>query len=140
MFAILLKVKNKTTKDNKMTATGTFEVNLEPQEDQATPAGRMLINKIYSGALVGTGIGQMISKRTENGASVYYAIEEFSGSVDGQSGALTLVHNGFMDKDSHTLDIQILPGSASGELANITGSMTITQEDGVHAYELNYQL
>jgi hypothetical protein len=123
-----------------MTAKGTFDINLEQQEDQSTPAGRMLINKTYSGGLVGTGIGQMISKRTENGASVYYAIEEFTGAVEGHSGAFTLVHNGFMDKDSHTLDIQILSGSASGELANIKGSLTITQEDGVHAYELSYQL
>ena len=48
-----------------MSATGIFEVNLDPQNDENAPAGRMIIDKKYSGALVGKGIGQMISKRTE---------------------------------------------------------------------------
>jgi hypothetical protein len=64
-----------------MTVTGTFEVDLKPQADADTPAGRMLIDKTYSGDMTGSGKGQMISKRTESGIAVYYAIEEFSGSM-----------------------------------------------------------
>lgn len=122
-----------------MSAKGGFEVDLAPQAD-AAPAGRMILNKRYEGDLNGSGIGQMISKRTEDGTAVYYAIEEFSGSVDGKSGAFTLVHQGRMNEDTQSLEVTILEGSGSGEIATITGSMLITQDANGHRYDLTYQL
>ena len=119
-----------------MSANGTFEVDLTPQEDIGFPAGRMLIKKTYQGDMNGSGTGQMISKRTESGAAVYYAIEEFSGSVKGKVGGFTLVHSGLMSKDSQSLEITIVEGSGSGELQDITGSMLIVQDANGHRYEL----
>jgi hypothetical protein len=123
-----------------MIATGTFEVDLLPQADVEFPAGRMVIDKIYSGDMAGSGKGQMISKRTEGGTAVYYAVEEFSGSVKGRAGAFTLIHKGQMSKESQSLDVEILQGSGSGELENITGTMAITRDANGHAYELVYEL
>ncbi len=123
-----------------MSANGTFEVNLTPQEDADFHAGRMLIRKTYIGDMNGSGTGQMIGKRTETGAAVYFAIEEFSGSVGGKSGAFTLVHQGRMDTKSQSLEITILEGSGSGELQNISGSMLIIQDEHGHKYELTYEL
>lgn len=132
---------NKATEQEKtMSARGKFEVNLEPQKDDVAPVGRMIINKSYKGGLEGSGIGQMISKRTEGGVAVYYAIEEFAGTVDGRNGAFTLAHKGVMDNDSQSLEVLVLQGSGTGELENITGSMSIIQEGGVHTYELKYNL
>lgn len=123
-----------------MTASGIFEVKLEPQKDENAPAGRMIINKKYSGDVEGTGIGQMISKRTDSGVAIYSAIEEFEGSVDGKPGSFTLIHNGYMSSETQSLEIKILHGSGSGELANISGSMDIIQKDGEHKFVLNYEL
>ena len=123
-----------------MSANGTFEVDLTPQEDAKFPAGRMLIKKAYSGEISGSGVGQMISKRTENGAAVYYAIEEFSGSVEGKNGGFTLVHKGHMSKESQSLEVTILAGSGSGELQGISGSMQILQDANGHRYELKFEL
>ncbi|MDH3275157.1 MAG: DUF3224 domain-containing protein [Gammaproteobacteria bacterium] len=123
-----------------MTAKGTFEVDLRPQADGDSPAGRMLIDKTYSGDLAGSGKGQMISKGTECGTAVYYAIEEFSGALKGKAGAFTLIHKGHMSRDSQALDVEILEGSGSGELEEISGSMTITQDSAGHTYELLYEL
>ena len=123
-----------------MSATGEFEIDLAPQADGSAPAGRMVLNKTYQGDMDGSGVGQMISKRTENGVAVYYAIEEFSGSVDGRRGAFTLVHQGRMDKESQLLEVTILEGSGSGDLATITGSMGIDQDADGHRYELRYEL
>ena len=88
----------------------------------------------------GSGIGQMISKRTGDGTAIYYAIEEFSGILDGKNGSFTLVHKGFMNAESQLLDVSILEGSGSGELQGITGSMIISQGEGGHNYELSYKL
>lgn len=123
-----------------MSATGDFEVDLKPQADAEAPVGRMILNKAYRGEMTGSGTGQMISKRTENGSAAYYAIEEFAGSVDGRSGAFTLVHQGTMNKDAQSLEITVLEGSGSGELETITGSMLITQDATGHRYEFTYEL
>lgn len=129
-----------TEKEQVMTAKGTFEVNLDPQKDENSPAGRMLINKKYTGDLNGTGIGKMISKRTENGIAAYAAIEEFEGSVSGARGSFTLIHNGYMSSEVRSLEVKILKGSGKGELENISGSMEIIQREGKHDYILTYEL
>ncbi|MCG9695634.1 DUF3224 domain-containing protein [Shewanella sp. Isolate11] len=123
-----------------MTATGSFEVNIEPQRDTEAPAGRMILHKTYSGDLVGSGIGQMLSKRVEGGAAAYAAIEEFSGSVSGKQGTFTLIHSGFMSPQEQTLTIYVLPGSGTGELAGLSGTLDIIQEDGKHNYVFHFEL
>lgn len=123
-----------------MSANGTFEVDLTPQEDTGHPAGRMLIKKTYRGDMEGSGTGQMISKRTAAGTAAYCAVEEFSGSVNGISGGFTLIHSGFMSKDSQSLEVTILEGSGSGDLHGISGSMLIIQDATGHQYELAFEL
>jgi hypothetical protein len=132
---------NASSKEDAMkTIDGSFEVNLSLQDDGDSPVGRMLIHKTYKGSLEGIGIGQMISKRTDNGSAAYVAIEDFTGVVDGKKGSFTLLHKGLMTTDNQSLDISILKGSGSGELENILGEMTIIQEDGNHNYRLSYSL
>ena len=126
--------------ENPMSIAGIFEVQLSPQNDETAPTGRMIINKQYQGAMSGSGVGQMISKRTQAGMAIYYAIEEFAGSIDGLEGGFTLVHQGFMSEKESSLDINILEGSGYGQFANISGRVTITQENGTHRYELKYEL
>lgn len=122
-----------------MTATGTFEVQLESQSDDGFPAGRMTIHKTYSGGLIGTGIGQMLSKRTE-GESVYCAIEEFQGELDGKSGGFTLIHKGVMTANKEELSIVIVEGSGTGELSRITGEMKLDITESSHHYTLSYTM
>ena len=82
----------------------------------------------------------MISKRIENGAAVYYAIEEFDGSVNGRSGGFTLVHRGYMNSESQSLEVTVLEGSGTGGLKNISGSMLIVQDANGHSYEFTFEL
>lgn len=126
-------------KEKAMTASGSFEVKIEPQIDENYPVGRMTISKEYSGGMVGKGIGQMISKRIDGGAAVYSAIEEFTGTVEGKTGSFTLHHNGYMSSTSQSLAITIVEGSGTGELKDIQGSLAIIQENGSHQYVLEYQ-
>ena len=123
-----------------MKATGSFDITLEPQAGESYPVGRMQIDKTYTGDLVGTGTGQMISKRTEAGDAVYSAIEEFEGSIQGKSGGCTFFHIGRMSTAEQTLDITIVSGSGTGELVGIEGLLSISQEQGSHHYELEYTL
>lgn len=139
LSASSLAVEKDKEEDN-MTISGRFEVNLEPQKDEQAPAGRILIAKQYSGPLNGSGVGQMISKRTDNGASVYSAIEEFSGSLEGKKGSFSFFHTGYMSPTIKELKIIVVEGSGEGELAGITGELFISQSNDSHSYTLEYKL
>lgn len=123
-----------------MEAKGTFEVKLDPQSDSKAPAGRMLIDKSYSGDFVGNGKGQMLSKRTTSGSAVYSAIEEVEGHISELSGSFTLIHLGAMSSKGQSLEVKIVNGSGTGDFENISGTLDIIQADGNHLYVLNYSL
>jgi len=123
-----------------MLAKGKFTVEVLPQNDGEFNAGRLTISKTYTGDIVGTGKGQMISKRIENGPATYFAIEEVSATLNDKTGSFTLLHKGVMDANGTTLDITIMPHSGTDDFAGITGTYNIIQQDGQHFYELEWAL
>ena len=126
-------------------AAGTFEVKLAPQplaDAQADPLlGRLAIDKQFSGDLQGTSKGEMLSARTaiENSAG-YVAIERVTGTLGGKKGSFVLQHSGTMTRGEQRLEITVVPDSGTGELAGLTGNMTIKIEGKKHYYELTYSI
>jgi hypothetical protein len=45
-----------------------------------------------------------------------------------------------MTPDSQSLTISVAPGSGTGELAGLDGTMNIVIADGEHGYEFSYTL
>lgn len=123
-----------------MRTEGEFEITLNSVSEDMPPAGRMIIDKRYTGGLVGSGAGQMLSKRTESGVAAYSAIEEFTGEIEGKSGSFTLIHNGYLSPETQSLSIRIIEGSGTGELQSIQGELFIEQKAGRHFYVLEYSL
>jgi hypothetical protein len=124
-------------------ASGSFEIQLNPlAQDQAegSTLGRMWIDKQLHGDLEATGKGEMLSAGTDAGSAVYVAIERIVGTLHGRSGAFVLVHHGVMTQARQELTITVVPDSGSGELAGISGAMTINIVDGQHLYEFEYTL
>jgi hypothetical protein len=68
------------------------------------------------------------------------AIENVSGTLQGKKGTFALHHVGVMDKNAQNLTIAVVPGSGTGELAGLSGTMTIDIKDGKHFYTLNYAI
>ncbi|MBT0586274.1 DUF3224 domain-containing protein [Alteromonas oceanisediminis] len=122
-------------------AQGKFTVAMEPHHDGVFDAGRMSLNKNYSGDLVATGKGQMLSHRSAvRGSAGYVAIELVTGILDGKQGSFVLQHHGVMQGETQSLSISIVPDSGTEALASIAGSMEITISEGEHFYTLNYAL
>lgn len=128
-------------------ATGTFEVKLQPQggigpeADDGNSLSRLSLDKRFSGDLVGTGIGEMLAARAAVPTSAsYVAIERVTGTLDGRSGSFVLVHRGVMQGERQQLEVQVSPGSGTGALAGITGTLAIRIEQGQHFYDLSYAL
>jgi hypothetical protein len=128
-----------------MRATGTFEVKLNPLEsyNQAADAkiARMSIDKTFAGDLVASSQGEMLSGGSPaEGSAGYVAIERVTGVLHGRNGSFLLQHSGTMTPTLQESAITTLPGSGTGELEGIAGTMSIQIEEGKHFYEFEYSL
>jgi uncharacterized protein DUF3224 len=126
-------------------ANGTFEVKLKPQtaDDKAegTTLGRMSIDKQYSGDLVATGKGEMLTANTNvKGSAGYVAIEQVTGTLHGRSGSFVLQHSGTMTRGTPRLTVTVVPDSGAGQLVGLAGKLAINVAEGKHSYELEYTL
>ena len=125
-------------------AAGTFDVTITPQKDEGVghaTIGRMGIDKQYHGDLVGSGLGQMLAGMGEvKDSGAYVAIERVTGTVHGRTGSFAVHHLGVMDRGAQRLVITVIPDSGTGDLAGITGTMTIEIKGGAHYYTLDYTL
>lgn len=130
---------------NMPTAHGTFDVNLTPQTQDASPdtpkLGRLLLDKVFRGDLDGRSKGQMLSAGTniENSAG-YVAIEFVTGKLHGRRGTFALQHNATMTRGEGKLNIIVVPDSGTDELTGLSGQMSIDISDGKHAYTFEYTL
>ena len=123
-------------------ATGTFEVQLSPQEDAGSPVGRMSIDKQVKGALEATSKGQMLMAASESvqGSAGYVAIEKVTGTLDGRTGTFCLQHNATMNRGAGDLNIIVIPDTGTEELTGLSGTMNIIVDAGKHSYEFDYEL
>lgn len=129
----------------RMTATGTFEVKINPQSEdkgEGSTMGRMSLDKQYHGDLEGTAKGEMLyaSSTGVQGSGSYVAVERVTGKLHGKTGSFALAHKGTMAGGKQQMDIAIVPDSGAGELAGISGTLKIIIADGKHSYELEYTL
>lgn len=126
-----------------MHASGTFEVKLTPHppDDQAPDVGRMSIEKQFHGDLEAASHGQMLTAVTSvKGSAGYVAIERVTGSLHGRSGAFVLQHSGTMTQGAPQLVVSVVPDSGTGQLAGLSGAMTVAIADGKHSYDFEYTL
>lgn len=126
-------------------ARGTFDVTMVPTEGPAAEGAdvvtRFVLDKTYSGDLIGTGRGQMLASTTgTEGSAGYVAIEEIRGVLGGTDGGFVVQHFGIMDRGAATLQVPIIPDSGGGGLLGIRGELTIDVDDGTHTYTLTYAL
>jgi len=126
-------------------ATGPFEVKItpEPFHEAGRDEGlvRMSIDKRFHGDLEATSRGEMLAARTEEpGSAGYVAMERVTGKLHGREGAFVLQHSSTMNRGTPTQSIRVVPDSGTGELAGLSGSMTIVIEDGKHSYVFEYAL
>jgi hypothetical protein len=126
------------------TAKGPFDVKLTPQGTATDPTavGRMTLDKTFHGDLEATSAGEMLAVRTAiAGSAGYVAIERVTGTLAGRKGTFALQHWGLMDKGTPELKITVIPDSGTGDVAGLTGTMTIDiQPGGKHFYEFTYTL
>ncbi len=127
---------------------GTFEIDMKPAPVQGgAPArpdesrARMTFTKTWSGSLSGESDGVMLSAGSPaHGAAGYVALERFEGTLDGRQGSFALQQCGTMAHGRDSLLAVVTPGSGTGALAGLAGTLAIERFDGQHRYSLQYAL
>jgi hypothetical protein len=127
------------------TAQGSFEVKMAPlpadEAIAATSIARYSLDKVYRGDLEGVSAGEMMGAgNVAAGKAGYVAVEEFRGTLHGREGSFALQHSSTMCDGQFDMNIRVAPGSGTGELEGIAGTLTIDLAGGKHAYSLEYTL
>ena len=106
-----------------------------------TALGRIHITRRFEGDLEGSATAALLTATTESGAAVYVALDRFEGSLHGREGSFVIHHRGTLSAEGAVVDGGVVPGSGTGELRGIRGSVTIVvAENGSHQLVLDYEL
>lgn len=127
------------------TAQGSFEVKVAPlppdEAIAATSIARYSLDKIYRGDLEGASAGEMMGAgNPATGKAGYVAVEQFTGALHGKNGSFALQHSSTMDDGRYDMNIRVAPGSGTGQLEGIAGTLTIIIAAGHHSYTFDYTL
>ena len=123
-------------------AKGSFDVTITPQEtaDDA-PVARMLLYKEFHGDLEAIAHGEMMAAHEPlTGAGVYVAIDRVAGTLHGKGGSFLIAHHGIRNAEGQQLEIVIVPGSGTGQLTGITGTVGIEIVEKKHFYTIDYEI
>lgn len=121
-------------------AKGRFEVEIKPASPAGAPVTRMTLQKRWHGDVEGTSEGEMLSYGSPAaGNAGYVALERVTGSVKGRAGSFALQQSGTLAGGKADMTVTVVPGSGTGALVGLTGSMTVDPAAG-HAYVLRYSL
>ena len=123
-------------------AKGSFDVTLTPQDAPPdAPVARMLLYKEFHGDLEAISHGEMLAAHEpRTGAGVYVAIDRVTGTLHGRGGSFLMAHRGIRNAERQELSIVIIPGSGTGQLEHITGTVGIEIKGKEHFYSVEYEL
>lgn len=68
------------------------------------------------------------------------ALKTGPGKLNGRQGSFILTHLGTTTPSAQNPSVTVVPGSGTGELAGLSGTMAIDITDGKHFYALTYEV
>lgn len=125
----------------KLHAAGTFEVKVVPTTHAPDEGlGSFSLDKQYHGDLEGSAKGEMLSAGDpKTGNAGYVAMEKVTGKLAGKAGTFALMQMGSMTSGTAPqVTVSVVPGSGTGELHGIFGTLTLIIAGGKHSYILDY--
>lgn len=128
------------------TIEGAFDVTMQAEppydEHEGVALAHARFDKRFRGPLDAKGEVRMLAVTTPDPrARAYVALERITGTLEGRRGSFCATHQGLVTPSGPSLTVTIVPGTGTGELAGLTGSMRIRVEPGgAHFYALDYRL
>lgn len=128
------------------TTSGRFDLTSWDEEVYDDAEGARLVRarttKAFEGGISGTGTTELLQAVAGERGAAYVAIERVSAEVDGRKGTFVFRHSAVQAGDGGgDMRVDVVPGSATGDLAGLTGELTIAMtEAGEHTYTFAYAL
>lgn len=127
----------------QLNAAGTFDIQLAPTGHAPDDSLQSLsLAKTYHGDLEATSRGEMLASGGPPSTSGgYVAMERITGTLAGRTGSFSAMQLGSMATGTAPqMTMQIVPGSGTGDLSGLYGTMTIAVTAGQHHYTIHYGL
>lgn len=102
--------------------------------------GKALIKKRYSGLVAGESVADLMTCQPSDTERAYIASDRFTGTVAGRAGGFVMHHGATQDGERFHLFGHIVPGSGTGELTGIRGSVRFEHDEHGACFTLDYDL
>lgn len=101
-----------------------WDEKLPREEEDETKMTRAHVGYRYQGELVGESTVEYLMVYPEVGDASYVGVQLFVGTLAGKSGSFVLQHRGTANQTDVADSFEVIPGSATGELAGLRGHGT----------------
>jgi hypothetical protein len=127
------------------TTSGRFALTSWDEDTYDDAEGARLVRvrntKTFEGGITGTSTADLLQAIAGEADAAYVAIERVSAEVDGRKGTFVLRHSACTTSGGGDMRVDVVPGSATGDLEGLTGELAITRRpDGEHTYAFAYTL
>jgi hypothetical protein len=128
--------------------TAEFEVTgwddslyFESEDADGPKLGRAEVRKTFSGQVQGTSVAELLTAGAAGGGRGYIASELFEGSIEGRKGSVVFQHGGIDDgRGGGETFGNIVPGTGSGELAGLRGTISYRHDETGAVVTLSLQV
>lgn len=112
---------------------GSFEITgwdetVYEEPPEGPKLTRATVKKRFAGEIKGDSTAELLTAQGEQGRG-YLASERFVGSILGRSGTVVFQHGGLADEESASTFGSVVPGSGTGELEGLAGSLTYSHDE-----------
>ncbi len=126
--------------DAKFRITGWDEEPFDESGD-GSKLTRAHIQRSFHGDLSGAGNLMYVMSYLESGIATFTGFERVVGTLGGRTGSFVLQHTGSYDGGQAVADYEVVPGSAAGELAGLSGTGAFSAGSAAeHDMTLEYEL
>ena len=120
--------------------TGWEPEPLDLGGDGAVAFSRVTLRKAFSGPMTGTSVVAMTAATVGETPAGYVAVEHVTGTLEGRTGSFVLQHSGVVDGGAQAARGVVLPGTATGELAGLRGTVELTHGADGAVLVLEYEV
>ena len=80
------------------------------------------VTQTYAGKIEGSGCTDYLLSYTVQGTASFVGLEQITGRVEGRQGSFVIQHRGAFTEGGATSRWEVVAGSGTGELSQLTGS------------------
>ena len=126
-------------------ATGQFAITSWEQEtyeetDEGLTLTRATVRKTLQGDFAGESRAEVLLAGDRTGGLAYTALERVVGSIGGRAGSFLLLHGAASEDSATGAPGQIVPGSGTGDLRGLRGTVLVRHDERGATFTLDYDL